>query len=86
MNQRQRRNKVLPSWLVLPCYNPPMDPIARKFSSHAAADAADRAYYRSLTPDQRLDILLTLIERGKQPHEIGQKPARVYRIVKLPRR
>lgn len=69
-----------------PWYNPPMQPVARKFSSHAAADAADRAYYQSLTPNERLDILFTLIERGKKPHEIGQKPARVYRIVKLPRR
>ena len=60
-----------------------MEPVARKFSSHAAADAADRAYYQSLTPQERLDILLTLIERGKKPHEIGQKIARVYRIVKL---
>ncbi len=63
-----------------------MEPVARKFRSFAEADQADRDYYRSLTPEQRLDILLTLVERGKQPHEIGQKPARVYRIVKLPRR
>jgi hypothetical protein len=63
-----------------------MEPVTRKFRSFAEADNADRAYYRSLTPEQRLDILLTLIERGKQPHEVGQKPARVYRIVKLPRR
>lgn len=63
-----------------------MQPAVKKFSSHAEADAADRAYYHSLTPRQRLEILLTLIERGKKPHEIGQKPAAVYRIVKLPRR
>jgi hypothetical protein len=59
-----------------------MEPIVHKFNSHAEADAADRDYYRSLTPQQRMDILLTLIERGKKPDEIGQKPARVYRIVK----
>jgi len=67
-------------------YNRGMEPVVRKFSSHADADAADRAYYRSLTPQQQIEILLTLIERGKKPDEIGQKPARVYRIVKLPRR
>jgi hypothetical protein len=60
-----------------------MQPLVRKFTSHADADAADRDYYRSLTPQQRLDILLTLIARGKEPHELGQKPARVYRIIKL---
>lgn len=63
-----------------------MQPMAREFRSFAEADQADLAYYRSLTPQQRLDILLTLVERGKQPHEIGQKPARVYRVMKLPRR
>jgi hypothetical protein len=60
-----------------------MDKVVRKFGSHGAADAADAAYYRELTPQQRLEILLTLIERGKKPHEVGQRPARVYRIVKL---
>jgi len=64
------------------CYNVLMQPAVSKFTSHAEADAAERAYYRSLTPAQRLDILLTLIERGKKPDEIGQKPARVYRTVK----
>ncbi|HVX85930.1 MAG TPA: hypothetical protein VH253_14200 [Phycisphaerae bacterium] len=60
-----------------------MQKVVQKFESHASADAADDAYYRSLTPQQRLQILLTLIERGKKPHELGQRPARVCRIVKL---
>jgi hypothetical protein len=59
-----------------------MQSAVRKFKSHGQADAAERAYYRSLTPEARLDILLTLIERGKLPDEIGQKPARVYHIIK----
>jgi hypothetical protein len=59
-----------------------MQPAVSTFKSHLQADAAERAYYQSLTPEARLDILLTLIERGKKPDEIGQKPARVYRIVK----
>jgi hypothetical protein len=63
-----------------------MHNVVQKFTSHAQADAAERAYYRSLTPAARLEILLTLIERGKKPDEIGQKPARVYRIVKRPER
>jgi hypothetical protein len=60
-----------------------MEKVVHKFSSHEASDAADRAYYRSLTPEQRLDILLTLIARGKAPNDVGQKLARVYRIIKL---
>ena len=60
-----------------------MDKVVQKFSSHESSDAADRAYYRSLTPRQRLDILQILIDRGKAPHERGQPIARVYRIVKL---
>jgi hypothetical protein len=60
-----------------------MQKVVQKFDSHAAADAADDAYYRALTPQERIRILLELIERGKKPHEVGQKPARVYRIVKL---
>ena len=27
-----------------------VEPVVRQFDSHAAAEAADRAYYRSLTP------------------------------------
>ena len=64
-------------------YNTSMEKVVQKFSSHEASDAADRAYYRSLTPEQRLDILLTLIARGKAPYERGQPIARVCRIVKL---
>ncbi len=60
-----------------------MQKVVQKFSSHQASDAADRAYYRSLTPEQRLDMLFTLIAQGKAPHELGQKPAKVFRIVKL---
>lgn len=40
-----------------------MEPILRKFRSHAEADAADRAYYQSLTPNERLRILCELNSR-----------------------
>ena len=56
----------------------------RVFKSHAEAEAADREYYRSLTPEQRLDILLELIERGGGGTQ--SRCERVYRIVKRPPR
>jgi hypothetical protein len=59
-----------------------MELVAQKFSSQAASDQADREFYRSLTPEQRLDILLDLIAAA-QKTEDDQKLARVYRIVKL---
>lgn len=36
--------------------------VVRKFSSHKEADKADRAYYRSLTGEQRVEILCELID------------------------
>ena len=59
----------------------------RKFDSHAAADAADRAFYRSLTPEQRLDILLELVHRYREGFdEAGKGFQRVYSIVERARR
>lgn len=56
-----------------------MERVVRTFSSHEEAAKADREYYRSLTPEQRLDILLDLIEQGGG----GTKSefVRVFRIV-----
>jgi hypothetical protein len=59
-----------------------MENVARKFSSFAESDRADREYYRSLTPEQRVDIVLELMPRA-QIDEAQQGFARVYRIVKL---
>jgi hypothetical protein len=39
-----------------------MERTVAKFSSHKAAENANLEFYRSLTPQQRLDILLELIE------------------------
>lgn len=55
---------------------------ARKFSSHQEADEADRRYYRSLTPEQRLEILLDLIA-AQAGHEAPQGLARVCHVTKL---
>ena len=38
--------------------------VVRVFKSHEEADRADREYYRSLTPKERVDIVLTLVQRS----------------------
>ena len=63
-------------------YNNNMEKIGRTFDSHRAADAADRTYYRSLSPAQRLDILLELIDTQRSNDETSQRLERIYRIVK----
>ena len=59
-----------------------MEIVGQKFNSFAEAEAAEKAYYLSLTPEQRLDILLDLINQGAGD-EAEQRLERVYRIVKL---
>ena len=51
---------------------------------HDQADEAERRYYRSLSGQQRLDILLELISRyGDAQDEATGRLERVYRIIKL---
>jgi hypothetical protein len=57
--------------------------VIRKFSSFEEADKADREYYRSLTPQERLNQFLEVLEIGKSFHGAPKRLARVYRIVKL---
>jgi hypothetical protein len=59
-----------------------VDKTVRKFHSHAAAEQADIEYYRSLTPQQRLDLLLDLIGQSTS-HAAEQGFARVYQISQL---
>ncbi|NOT02949.1 MAG: hypothetical protein HOP29_20315 [Phycisphaerales bacterium] len=64
-----------------------MNKTVRKFSSHAEADAADREYYRGLTPRERLEVLLALVDQQlKEYDEASRRLQRVYRIVERPRR
>jgi hypothetical protein len=51
------------------------------FSSFAEAEKADREFYRKLSGQERLDILLQLSK-----HEPERRLERVYRVIKLPRR
>ena len=57
-----------------------MEKRIRKFSNPGEADAADRTYYQSLTPEQRIDILLELVQRGNGESSEGFK--RVCRVIK----
>ena len=58
-----------------------MRKLVRKFETHNEADRAEHEYYRSLTPEQRMDILFQLVEESSDGASEGFK--RVYRIVKL---
>ena len=59
-----------------------MDKVAQRFRSHSEAGESDRAYYRSLSPQERLDLLLDLVARG-QTDETEQGLARVCRVTQL---
>ena len=55
-----------------------------RFSSLADSDQADDLYYRSLTPQQRLDVLLELIQRYQEGlGEAAEGFARVCRVTEL---
>lgn len=58
-----------------------MEKVVRTFNSHSEAEKAEREYYRSLTPEERLNILLELVEQGNRDAPKGFE--RVYRIVDL---
>lgn len=58
-----------------------MERVVAKFRSFEEAEKADRAFYKKLTPQERLDILLGLCN-----HAPEQRLERVYRVTKFPRR
>jgi len=58
-----------------------MEKTVQIFKSFAEAEEADRKYYQSLTPAQRIQILL-LLRSLHHPHNDGRLK-RVYRIIKL---
>jgi len=63
-----------------------MDKAVRVFGTHADADRADRAYYASLTPAERLDILLQLVATYQESLDESAKGfERVHRVVELAR-
>lgn len=63
-----------------------MERVVAKFRTHQEADEATLAYYRSLTPEQRLEILFQLRAiQNKDDDASTQGLARVYRITQLKR-
>ena len=54
-----------------------VDKAFRAFQSFEEADRVDRAYYRSLTPKQRLDLLLELVRRSGPAAERFERVCRV---------
>jgi hypothetical protein len=57
----------------------------RVFSSFEEAEAADREYYHSLSPAQRLDILLVLRDQfSPYSDELTKGFERVCRIIERP--
>jgi hypothetical protein len=69
---------------VIACYNAHMKKVIRVFHSHAAAEKSDREFYKSLSGQERLEILLTLIARNQKAvsDENGTGLKRVYRVIK----
>jgi methylmalonyl-CoA mutase N-terminal domain/subunit len=59
-----------------------VEQVVHKFAMFEEAEEADRAYYRALTPAERLSIMIDLIypEGGDAA---AARFERVYRIVKL---
>jgi hypothetical protein len=54
---------------------------ARRFSSFSEAEEADRDFYKNLTGNQRVEILVELLNHGPE-----QRLERVSRTIKFPRR
>ena len=58
----------------------------RTYQSLSEAAQADREYYASLTPKQRLDLLLEIIANHRtQFGEAAERLERVYRVTQLSR-
>ena len=56
----------------------------RVFSSFGEAEEADSAFYASLTPQERVDLLLDIVARHRESiGETAERFERVYRIIEL---
>ena len=61
-----------------------MEKVVKVFGSFEEADRADDEYYASLSPQERVDLLLDLIATYRESlGEAGQRFERVYRVVEL---
>jgi hypothetical protein len=57
-----------------------VDKTVRKFGNFAEAEKADRDFYKKLTGNERLQILVELLNHGPE-----QRLERASRIIKFPR-
>jgi hypothetical protein len=63
-----------------------MKPVVAKFLTFEEAEASTREYYRSLSPQERLEILFQLREMAIEESDAASgRLARVYRIAQLQR-
>ena len=63
-----------------------MQPVIAKFRTFDEAEKATREYYRSLSPEERLEILFQLREMAIEESDAASgRLARVYRISELKR-
>lgn len=61
-----------------------MEKLLKVFKSFEEAEQADDEYYASLTPQQRVDLLLDLIAAHRESlGETASRFERVYRVVEL---
>ena len=61
-----------------------MEKVLKVFSGFEEADHSDDEYYASLTPQQRVDILLDMIAAYRESlGETGERLERVYRVIEL---
>lgn len=64
-----------------------MERVAQIFRSFEDAEMADDQLYADLTPEERLDILLELVERHRSAlGEAASRFERVHRVVALSQR
>ena len=59
-----------------------MDKVVQVFASHAEAEEADARFYASLTPEERINIVIELRDR-RHPDAAKQGLARVCRVTEL---
>ena len=72
---------------IAACYRYAMERVAQSFRSFEDADRADDQFYANLTPEERLDILLELVERHRSAlGEAASRFERVHRITELSQR
>jgi hypothetical protein len=55
-----------------------MEKIVRKFADFKSADEADEERYRSMSADEKLEILLDLVMPENPDEAVIQRSARVY--------